>query len=227
MLTRISNIASVPEIELALNAKFDHNFLYAPKAVINGLKESSMAIITTNAPRRIQFGIWGILPENYEDSWKPFQATYNSLNTEKETLKHSLWLRDALLHRRCLVIATGFFISILNNHSLYPYYVSAKHQNIFCFAGIYNILADGFITFSILTHTATHTENSMETSIPAIIKEEHYSGFLGKDFSFDTLMSKELEVDETDLITYQVSKEVFKNKKHSLDVLLPQFNPCY
>ncbi|TYP75096.1 SOS response-associated peptidase family protein [Aquimarina intermedia] len=227
MLTRISNTASVNDMERMLSAKFDYEFLYSPKTVINGLKETSVALITANAPKRIQYGIWGILPDNYEDSWKPFQSSNNTLETNIKNIQDSNWLFDALLYRRCLIIATGFYTFNVKDHFMYPTYHSVKNQNIFCFAGIYNVLADGFITFTILSHSTVGSKDIIETPQPIIIKQNLYIQFLKKKFLFNQLINHELEINRDELISNPISKLVYKDKNYPINVPHLPYNQSY
>lgn len=198
MLSKISNTALKKNIELELNSKFDYGYLYAPMQILDGLKETSLCMVTSNALGRIQYGIWGILPTGYKDSWKSFQSMYNTLEVECESVTETSWLFDALKNRRCLIVATGFFTSEIENHRLQTTHNTLKNHHLFCFGGIYNVLEDGFLTCSILTHANGSSPYHLKNPKPLIIAKDHYNTFLESHHSIDKLcdLNYEMEIDE-------------------------------
>ncbi|WP_299399612.1 SOS response-associated peptidase family protein [uncultured Gelidibacter sp.] len=207
MLSRISNSASLKEIELQLNSKFDYDYLYEPTNIINGWKEATVCMITAQAPHRIQYGIWGILPNGYMDSWKSFQSIHNTLEIECESISQTSWLYEALNYRRCLIVATGFFTSELENHSMHPYLNSLKNHGIFCFAGIYNVLEDGFITCSILTHSNGSSTYHLKGPRPIIISKNNYTDFLTKRIPLGELCISAFEIDTSEFMQQEIYDE--------------------
>ncbi|MBJ7880494.1 SOS response-associated peptidase family protein [Gelidibacter salicanalis] len=205
MLCKISNSASLNEIELQLNSKFDYDYLYQPVPVINGLKEASVCMVTSEAPHRIQYGIWGILPKGYKDSWKSFQSIYNTLEIECESITQTSWLFEALKYRRCLIVATGFYTSEIEDHVMHPYLNSLKNQGIFCFAGIYNVLEDGFISCSILTHTNGSSKYHLKNPRPLIISKNKYADFLTNPIPFEVTCVSSFEIDSHEFVQQEVT----------------------
>lgn len=205
MLSQISNTASREAIEDAFRAKFDYGYLYQPKFVINGMKESTLPIITADALDRIQFGIWGILPKGYCDSWKSFQTVYNTLEIEYERIPETSWLFETLKYRRCLIIATGYFVSELENNSLQTFQNVLRDQDIFCFAGIYNILEDGFISCSILTHSNEASPYHFKNPQPVIINQENHLNYLKGVKPIKEICSRQNEMDKSKLQHFESS----------------------
>lgn len=224
MLNKISNSASREEIEYLLRVKFDYASLYRAQIVIDGLKESTVPIISLENPEKIQFGIWGILPQGFYDSWKQFQDILNTLETPLTALKDDTWLAEALQKRRCLIIATGYFTTVLKNHTLYPYFHFVKNQNIFCFAGLYNVLDDGFTTFSIVSHPCTANDDILSMTSPIIISPDNYAEYLSDRFSYRKFQQKAYEVTPSELVTHQISKQFYTDKNHRLKTLQPIIN---
>ncbi|MGJ8593869.1 MAG: SOS response-associated peptidase family protein [Aquaticitalea sp.] len=218
MINKYSNIASSNALKHHLSVEFDYEYLYHPEHVINGKRENSVAIITGLNQEKIQFGIWGILPHHYNDGWKQFQANLKTLETTIDQLKASDWLYDAFQNRRCLIIATGFYTSSIDNQTLVPHYNSLENNDIFCFAGIYNILDDGFITFSILSR-ALNPDNILETTSPIILDDKKYSDYLSDDFPLKKLMNKTYEIDSTLVSSQRISKKNMKNRIYLNDAI--------
>ncbi len=129
---------------------FNYPNLYKPEPVINGFKEKTLSIITCEDPKAISFGIWGILPQQFQEDWQYFQYFTNTLNVNDSILNEG-WCKNALKRRRCLILVTGFFTAYLRKGVICPYYVGRPSGAPFCMAGIYNYTEDGFITCSFLT----------------------------------------------------------------------------
>lgn len=205
MLSQISNTASKSVIEQTLNATFDYGYLYRPKFIINGLKESSLCIITANATDRIQYGIWGILPKGYRDSWVSFQSVYNTLEVEFESIPQTSWLFESLKYRRCLIVATGFFSSELEGHTLQTFHNVLKDEPLFCFAGIYNVLEDGFLSCSILTHHNGSSSYHLKSAKPIIIGEKNYQNYLNKHMDINAICEGDFEMNRNQLEQFEVT----------------------
>lgn len=151
MFYKISNIATRESIEEKFHVNYEFPNLYKPEGLIDGLKESTISVITMAAPDKAVYAIWGLLPENFEDNWSVFQDVVNTLNVKVETLQHSNGLYSNLLHeRRCVIIATGFFTTWLTNGTIERCHVHLPNYEPFAIAGVYNELSDGFITCSLV-----------------------------------------------------------------------------
>lgn len=151
MFYKISNIANRESIEEKFHVNFEFPNLYKPQGVIDGLKESTISVITISDPKKATYAIWGLLPENFEDNWSVFQDVFNTLNVNIETLENSNGLYSNLLQdRRCVIIATGFFTTWLTNGTVERCHVHLPNYEPFAIAGVFNELNDGFITCSLV-----------------------------------------------------------------------------
>ncbi len=151
MFYKISNIASKESIENKFNVTFEFPNLYQPQGLIDGLKESTISVITLADPAKVTYAIWGLLPENFEDNWSVFQDVVNTLNVKFNTLQSGSGLYDNLLkNRRCIIIATGFFTTMLTNGTVERCHVHLPNFEPFPIAGVFNELIDGFITCSLV-----------------------------------------------------------------------------
>ena len=151
MFYKISNIASKECIENKFQVTFEFPNLYQPQELIDGLKESTISIITLNNPDKVTFAIWGLLPENFEDNWSVFQDVFNTLNVKFDTLQSAGGLyQNLLINRRCAIIATGFFTTMLTNGTVKRCHVHLPNFEPFAIAGVFNELNDGFVTCSLV-----------------------------------------------------------------------------
>ena len=109
---KLSNIATKERIKNFTKLSFEYPHLYKAKRKINGLKEQTVSIITTENSNVITQGIWGILPQNYAENWSKFQNIKNTLHTDKLEIKKNILFKEALFSRRCLFIVTGFLADL-------------------------------------------------------------------------------------------------------------------
>ena len=216
MISQISNTATKEAIEQILNAKFIYGHLYKPQYLINGLKESTVCIVTSRATDIIQFAIWGILPKGYKESWKRFQTYCNTLEIEVESITESPWLHDALKWRKCLIIATGYFSVELDHKILHTYHITSKNQDIICFAGLYNILEDGFISCGILTRYDRYSKYLLTSPKPIIIKQTHYKNYLKSNLSITAILNNNFEIDPEDLLKKKTTKHKMRRYKKNI-----------
>lgn len=216
MFYKLSNTAPLQVIERAFDKKYEYPNLFESSPVINGLKESTLSIITANKSTKIQFAIWGLLPEDFEDNWDVFQNVTNTLNVNLEQLnKSDPFYNDALNNRRCLIIVTGFFTSYLHNGSIQPYHIHLKNHEPFCIAGVYNKLNDGFLTSSILiTNVYKSFIKIPNLSIykPLIIKPELYSDWLDENQSFSDLQNKIEKRESYNFESHPIKKDGYDNE---------------
>lgn len=156
MFYKLSNLATIDSIESKFHVSFEYPNLYRSEIIIEGNKESLLPVITASEPKKVTYAIWGLLPENFEDNWSVFQDAFNTLNVEFETLEKKSGLFSGMLEqKRCAILVTGFFTSLLTRGTIEPCYVHLPNYEPFAIAGVYNELNDGFITCSMVVIPAS------------------------------------------------------------------------
>lgn len=215
MFYKLSNTAQRKDIEDEFEVTFEFPRLYRPATVINGLKESTLPIITMDNPTKVNYAIWGLLPQTLEENWEVFQRLTNTLNINYEVLhfEDNLY-SDALNNRRCLIITTGFFTSALHNGKMYPFHVYLKNHKPFCIAGVYNQLNDGFITCSILIKKTANELGAIPNFLsyaPVIFGDNERHHWLNKRFDFDSLRDLITSHQNLTYESHPVSKEFYHN----------------
>ena len=96
----------------------------------------SVPVITNAENRNVELMRWGLIP-----FWAKDESIGNRLiNARSETLKEKLSFRDAFRHRRCLILADGFYE--WQHPSRYgtpkvPFYFKLKDDKPFAFAGLW------------------------------------------------------------------------------------------
>ncbi len=215
MFYRLSNTAQRKEIEEEFNVRFEFPKLYKPSIVINGLKESTLPIITIESQKKVNYAIWGLLPQSLEENWEVFQSLTNTLNINVESLgfKNNLY-SDALDNRRCLIITTGFFTSALHEGKMYPHHVYLKDHKPFGIAGVYNQLDDGFLTCSILIKKTSGELGEIPNLLaykPVIFDKKDRVHWLNNKFNFDNLTDLIASHQTLQYYSHPVSKEFYEN----------------
>ncbi|WP_142784587.1 SOS response-associated peptidase [Changchengzhania lutea] len=181
MCYKISNTADRTAIERSFDISFKYPKLHKPKPVINGLAESSVLTINQNNQSEVTLAIWGLLPESFQEDWQVYQDIKNTLNIDVEEIDQNSDYIDALQHRRCIVIVTGFFTYYLHDGELYPYYVYSETEEPFGLAAVYNELEDGFTTASILVSEANDFIKKIHNAdalMPVILNKDDHNLWL-------------------------------------------------
>lgn len=212
MYYKLSNTISRNSIESEVGLKFRFPDLYESSPIIDGLNEELLPIIIKNNSEAIEFGIWGILPEQYKEEWSDFQNIRNTLNLDVRSIDLNSDYHQALIHRRCAVVVSGFFASYNFQGQIYPVYVYPKKGEVFYLAGIYNVTYDGFITFTVLLEKNNYYVSKIHNisdSMPIILDNTHKDIWLSDDYS--TIIGDNKSFDTLEFSSHTVAKEFYKN----------------
>ncbi|WP_047545520.1 SOS response-associated peptidase family protein [Psychroserpens sp. Hel_I_66] len=221
MFYKLSNNSSKELIESEIGISFKHPNLYEPKQIINGLDEEVLPIITSQNQNQIQFGIWGILPENYSDDWINYQKLNNTLNVTLDNLNNQVV--DYSKSRKCVIIIKGFFSSFIKDGQIYPYYVYHESQKPFLIGGIYNILSDGFITCSpVLTKAGPSFKkiHNISNTMPIIIDKNQIETWL--ETSLNIKNKKNISLSNDKLYAHSISRQFYETELIFDSILEPQ-----
>ncbi|WP_152611480.1 SOS response-associated peptidase [Psychroserpens damuponensis] len=217
MFYKLSNTSTLPAIEDEFNITFKYPNVYEPKAIINGLCESNLPIITSETPSAIDYAIWGLLPEGYDDDWQTFQGFTNTLNTNIDDANFNKEIYSKSLdERRCLIIVNGYFTSKLVDGKLQAHHIHLKNHEPFCIAGIFNKIQDGFLTCSILVTNAgveyNHIPN-LGNQKPLILKRKDHSAWLDSRLKIKDLRSLIETHDRFKFTSHPIKDQFYKNTK--------------
>ena len=225
MFYKISNTAERNSIEEELEIPYKYPKIYKKQKVINGLNENTLSVVTQENSDIINYAIWGLLPEEFDDKWNVFQEISNTLNTDLEQIEDQNILNfKSLAHKRCLIVATGFFTSYLFNGKLFPYYIHLKNEKPFCFAGIYNQMTDGFLTCSLLiSKSAPYLKNipHISSKLPIILEPRNYQYWLDNNLSSEAIKIMLASQNKFNFKAYPISKEFYKKKYDNPYILKP------
>lgn len=105
---------------------------YVPQ--YNIAPSEGLVVVTNDEPETMDVYEWGFVPEWADD---PDEAP-NSINARSETVNEKPMFRDAFEHRRCLVLADGFYEWQGSRGSKQPYRICRTDREPFAFAGLWS-----------------------------------------------------------------------------------------
>ena len=146
----------------------------------SGFSHPALPVITSENPGEISFLHWGLIPFWVKDEELAKKLASQTLNAKSETVFEKPSFRAAVVKRRCLVPATGFFEWMHFKEKKYPHLIRLKNTDIFSFGGIWERWTNketGEIreTFSIVTTPANPLMEKIHNSkkrMPLILATE-------------------------------------------------------
>ena len=136
-------------------------------------------VLQTSAhERQFQLLRWGLIPAWAKD------ATMGSrlINARAETVAEKPSFRSAFRHRRCLVIADGFYEWRRQDGKKQPFYFRMKNQQPFAFAGLWEHWQDpkgeAIDSCTILTTEANELLQQIHERMPVILNPKDYDLWL-------------------------------------------------
>jgi putative SOS response-associated peptidase YedK len=163
---------------------------------------------------------WGLIP-----SWvKDLQKTRPLINARAETVLEKPSFKKAIIARRCLVPADGFYEWKSAGSLKRPFFIHRPDSAIFAFAGIWDEWknAEGVPvrTFSIITTQANKTMSAVHDRMPVILSAESEQRWLDPTLVDPAKLLCLLAPCSDDLITmHQVSTQVNSVKHDSVDLI--------
>ena len=133
---------------------------------------------TDTGDRQLRMLRWGLIP-----SWAKDPAIGAKLiNARSETVAEKPSFRSAFRHRRCLVIADGFYEWQRQEGKKQPFYFRLQNQQPFAFAGLWEHWQDSkgevIDSCTILTTQANELLQSIHDRMPVILDAKDYDSWL-------------------------------------------------
>ncbi|MDO6598148.1 SOS response-associated peptidase family protein [Oceanihabitans sp. 2_MG-2023] len=215
MFYKLRNTASLKTIEDTFEAQFKYPKLYKPIPIINGLKESTLPIITIEKTKTIDFSIWGLLPVDFKDNWAVFQNISNTLNVPVNNVTNEdVFYTKSLKTKRCLIVVNGFYTTFISAGKIKTFLVYRKNNKPFCMAGVYNELSDGFKTCSLLMMpTKNNSIPNFSKNQPVILKRKYFNYWLDKSYSFSEVKAIINNRDYYDFQSKVVNQEIIQSSE--------------
>ncbi|MDF1512881.1 MAG: SOS response-associated peptidase [Anaerolineae bacterium] len=139
----------------------------------------SIAVVTNNPDRNVEFFRWGLIP-----SWaKDPEIGSRMINARSETVNEKPSFRAAFRRRRCLILADGFYEwqKVPGSKSKTPMYIRMKNGRPFAFAGLWEIWQPDttpVLSCTILTTKPNALLAPIHNRMPVILPEDHYDNWL-------------------------------------------------
>jgi putative SOS response-associated peptidase YedK len=130
-----------------------------------------------DGPRHLEMMRWGLVPP-----WsKDLSGSARMINARVETAATSKAFRDALLRRRCLVVADGFFEWRTEGPKKVPLHIRRDDRRPFAFAGLWERWKgpDGWVlSFTILTCAPNRLVAPVHDRMPIVLPPDAYAAWL-------------------------------------------------
>jgi putative SOS response-associated peptidase YedK len=144
--------------------------LFRPGLRYNIAPTQQIAVVTESGERTLEGMKWGLVPYF-------IQANVRGLFTARaETLMEKPSFRPALIHRRCLIPASGFYAWKKEWDQKEPMYIRRKDAGLLAFAGLWEETggADGspLRTCAIITVPPNGLMAAIHNRLPAILPSE-------------------------------------------------------
>lgn len=165
--------------------------------------------------RKFQKLRWGLIP-----SWaKDCSMGAKLINARSETVAEKPAFRSAYKHRRCLIVADGFYEWKKEKDRKQPFYFELQNKRPFAFAGLWDKWkspqGEEINTCTILTTAANKLLQQYHHRMPVILKEQDYDLWLDSQIQAPNLLQHLLSsYPSEEMNSYQVSLFV-NNPKHN------------
>ncbi|MEG4282177.1 SOS response-associated peptidase [Microcoleus sp. A006_D1] len=151
------------------------------KARYNIAPTQSVATVTVSPEkieRQFQFMRWGLIP-----SWaKDLKIGSKMINARSETVAEKPAFRSAIKHRRCLIIADGFYEWLPQGKHKQPYYFQTAQGAPFAFAGLWENWqspeGESIVSCTIITTAANETVQPVHDRMPVILPDSAWEKWL-------------------------------------------------
>ena len=177
-------------------------------------------IITNDQPSKLQIAKWGLIPKWAKDD----KIAYSTINARFESIQQKPAYKLPFKTQRGLIPTNGFYEWKKEGSKKTPFYFKLKSNNLFAFAGIFDIWknsnGDLIKSFSIITLPANDIVKPIHDRMPAILKREHEILWLNNSTP-EKLLEILLPYPSKNLISYQVSNLINSPKNEGNNLINP------
>ncbi len=179
-------------------------------------------VVDEGSGRRLDAFRWGLIP-----SWAKDQAIgYKMINARAETLAEKPSFRQALLKRRCLILADGFYEWKAEGGRKVPYHITLEGGGVFAFAGLWEVWrppeGSAVRSCAIITMGANDFMRPLHHRMPAILPPESHGPWLDPaNHDRDALLALLAPYPSDRMAAHAVSQEVNSPRNNSPRCLLP------
>jgi putative SOS response-associated peptidase YedK len=173
-------LARVAELfELDVDAEFWRS-RERPRFNIAPSQEVAAIRLNSQGKRELVPLVWGLVPR-----WADDPAIGNRMiNARGETIAGKPAFRDAFRHRRCLIVADGFYEWQKLEGAKQPYYIRLKQDGPFAFAGLWerwDKRPKPLESCTIITTDANSLLRPLHNRMPVMLSREDCAEWLSSD----------------------------------------------
>lgn len=164
---------------------------------------------------------WGLVP-----SWAKDKAIGNRMiNARAETLAEKPSFKKAFAHRRCLVLASGFYEWRQQDGAKRPYFISRKDSDPIAMAGLWETWrhdAEPLESCTIITTEANEFMQALHHRMPAMLAPEQCGRWLDSEtVSMAEAADLLMPLEEDELQAWPVSTRVNNPRNEGAQLLDP------
>ena len=178
-------------------------------------------VIVKNSPKKIELMRWGLIPFWSKDP----KIGYKMINARSEGIEAKPAFRKPLRSQRCLIPTSGFYEWKHIDNDKIPFYIKLKGQNIFAFAGLFDIWKDAesrpLKSFTIITTSPNNFIASIHDRMPVILKENYEDKWLNPETDLKEILSMLKPYEDSNLEAYPVSKLVNNPANDTAEIIRP------
>ncbi len=198
------------------NAEFSRRYNIAPT--------QPLAVVANTGENKLDFFTWGLVPFWAKD------PTIGSrmINARSETLAEKPSFKNAFKHRRCLILADGFYEwqKMPGEKAKIPTYIHMKPGKPFAFAGLWEEWnsPDGsqILSATIITTEPNELIKPIHNRMPVILSESAYEQWIAPGESDTHKLSSLLRPFDAELMeAYPVSRMVNNPRNDSPNCIKP------
>lgn len=180
-------------------------------------------VVVRNSPNRIVLMKWGLVPFWTKDP----KIGYRMINARAEDISIKPAFRKPIRIQRCLVPCTGFYewkdLKLEDKPEKIPFYIKLKKEDVFSFAGIYDVWKDisghEIETYAIITTHANSHMSKIHERMPVILKREDEDKYLNKETLIEEILKLLKPIDSDLLESWPVSKRVNNPQNDDLGLM--------
>ena len=204
------------QLEQRFNVPMPEDSRYMQGNFLSAFTRPCLPVITGSDPETIQLFQWGLIPFWVKDEDTAEKIRNSTYNAKSETLWEKPSFRGAVSHKRCLVLAHGFFEWHTAPDLKIPYYIKRKDDQAFAFAGLHEEWtnpATGEIirTFSIITTRANsllEKIHNVKKRMPVILQEENENQWIDQSYKKPGLEKLLVPLPDDQLHAHSVSRKI-------------------
>ena len=169
-------------------------------------------VIVRNSLNSVVLMKWGLIPFWAKDP----KIGYRMINARAEDIQNKPAFRTPIKSQRCLIPATGFYewkrLNLEGIEEKIPFYIHLQKQEIFSFAGVYDVWTDAedkkLYSYAIITTSANEIMRNIHDRMPVILDVNNEDKYLNKNTKLSEILNMLGPFSSGEMDSYPVSKSV-------------------